>query len=85
MRVVLYLLTAWIVLSIPVALVIGRVCGLYTKSSELLEPLSPSTRLPARRPPAVSSLQAVPCEGGESSLAAVYGWPTGERILSSRQ
>jgi hypothetical protein len=46
-RVVLYLLSAWIVLSIPVAFVIGRVCGLYTKSPELLEPLSPSTRLPA--------------------------------------
>ena len=46
-RVLLFVLTVWIVLSIPVAFVIGRVCGLSTKSSELLEPLIPSTRLPA--------------------------------------
>ena len=39
MRVLLYMLTAWIALSIPVALVMGRVCGLYKTSPESLEPV----------------------------------------------
>lgn len=73
MRVLLFVLTAWVVLSIPVAFIIGRVCGLYAQSSERLEPLIPSRRLPAWASDSrLPALQFLACERGGASRSTIH-------------